>query len=132
MATKTAARRVFSGATWEAKVGYCRAVRRGPHVWVSGTAPAREDGTAFGRGDPEKQARRCIDVIRRALEGLDADLRDVVRTRIYVTDRAHWPAVGRVHADAFGDAPPATTLVVVAGLIDPDMLVEIEAEAFTG
>lgn len=121
--------RVQSGAPWEAHVGYCRAVRAGDQVWVSGSAPVRGDGTAFARRDPYRQAQRCIDIIADALAQVGAELRHVVRTRMFVTDISLWEEFGRAHAEAFGEHPPATTMVEVVALIDPDMLIEIEAEA---
>lgn len=122
--------RAYSGAPWEAKVGYCRALRSGPHIWVTGTAAVRSNGEVFGRGDAERQAKRCLDVIADALAQVGADMSDVVRTRIYVTNIDDWDAVGRAHAAYFADNPPATTMVEVSRLIHPDMLVEIEADAF--
>ncbi|MCG8442649.1 MAG: RidA family protein [Caulobacterales bacterium] len=122
-------RRVVSGAPWEGKVGYCRAVRVGPQIWVSGTAPVRADGSVYARGDAQRQAERCIELIKAALEDVGAQLSDVVRTRMFVTDISQWEAFGRAHAAAFGDHPPATSMVEVRSLIDPDMLIEIEAEA---
>jgi len=121
---------VFTGAKWESKVGYCRAVRTGQHVTVSGTAPVGDDGGVYAPGDAYRQARRCIEIIETALQEAGATLNDVVRTRMYVTDISQWAAVGRAHQEAFGDIYPATTMVEVSQLIDPAMLVEIEAEAF--
>ena len=110
-------------------MGYSRAVRVGRHVYVSGTAAVDESGAVVGRGDPAAQMRRCLDIVVDALRRLGARPEDVVRTRTYVVDMAHWEAVGRVHGEVFGTARPATTMVQVAGLIDPDLLVEVEAEA---
>ena len=124
--------KVSSGAPWESIVGYCRAVRTGPHIAVSGTAPVSDDGKVVGVGDPYRQAKRCIEIIAAALEQSGAGLDDVVRTRMYVTDISHWEAVGKAHGEAFREIQPATTLVEVTALIDPDMLVEIEADAFVG
>ena len=124
-----ARRNIMSGAPWESIVGYCRAVRVGPHIAVTGTASVGENGAVFAVGDAYGQARRCIEIIEKALHEADAGLRDVVRTRIFVTDITQWEAVGRAHAEAFGDIQPATTMVQVSALIDPDMLVEIEADA---
>ena len=121
---------VSSGAPWEAGVGYCRAVRTGPHIAVSGTAPISPDGAVFAAGDPYKQARRCIEIIADALERLDAGLEHVIRTRMFVTDIGQWEAIGKAHGEAFGDIRPATSMVEVAALIHPDMLVEIEADAY--
>ena len=124
--------RVSSGAPWESRVGYCRAVRAGNVVAVSGSAPVDRDGQRVGEGDMYRQAQRCIEVISEALHTLGAGLDDVVRTRMFVTDIDQWEAVGRAHAEAFGAAPPATSMVEVARLIDPRMLVEIEADAIIG
>lgn len=121
--------RVSSGAPWEKKVGYCRAVRAGNHIAVSGSAPVGADGELVGEDDMYRQAKRCIEVIEAALRGLGAGLDDVIRTRMFVTDIEQWEAVGRAHVEAFGGAPPATSMVEVSRLIDPRMLVEIEADA---
>ena len=118
---------ISSGAAFEERVGYSRAVRVGDRVWVSGTAPILP-GDADPPLDPYEQARICLAIIGRALEQAGATLDDVVRTRIYVTDAAHIDAVGRAHREAFETARPATT-GIVATLLDPRWLVEIEAEA---
>ena len=123
-------RRVHSGAPWEAEVGYCRAVRRGAHVWVTGTAPVADDGSVFAPGDPYRQTRRCLEIIANALESLDASMADVVRTRMFCTDIRQWREIGRAHGEVFRDFPPATTLVEVKALIEPGMLIEIEADAY--
>lgn len=122
-------RRAFSGAPWEERVGYCRALRVGDRVFVTGTAPVARDGGVHARGDAYAQATRCIEIVREALEDVGAGLEDVTRTRMFVTDIERWEEYGRAHAEAFGDHPPATTMVEVRRLIDPDMLVEIEADA---
>ena len=120
---------IHSGAPWEGKVGYCRAVRCGPHIAVSGTAPVGDDGDVVGVGDAYLQAQRCIAIIGEALEKAGASLSDVVRTRMFVTDIGRWEEVAKAHQEAFGGISPATSMVEVARLIDPDMLVEIEADA---
>jgi len=121
--------RIKSGAPWEPVMGYCRAVRAGQIVAVSGSAAIDDDGQLVGEGDMYAQSRQCIRVISSALEKAGCSLKDVVRTRTYVTDIDQWEAVARAHSAAFGAAPPATTLVEVTRLIDPAMLVEIEADA---
>lgn len=121
---------ISSGAPWEEQVGYCRAVRVGNLVAVSGTAPVGDAGELVAAGDPYGQARRCIEVIAKALDEAGCGLQDVYRTRMYVTNIEHWPEIGRAHEEAFGKVPPATTMVEVSRLIDPAMLVEIEAEAW--
>lgn len=129
MVTRT---NIHSGAPWEGIVGYCRAVKLGSHVAVSGTAPVGADGEVVGVGDAYVQAKRCLEIVAEALEQAGASLDDVVRTRMYVTDISRWEEVGRAHQEAFGDVSPATTMVQVVGLIDPAMLVEIEADALLG
>ena len=116
----------FSGALLEEPYGYSRAVRAGDRVVVAGCAPIWPDGSCDP--DPGAQARRCLEIIRDALEVLGAGLVDVVRTRMYVTDAAFADAVGAAHGEAFRDIRPATSMVV-AGLLDPRWKVEIEAEA---
>ena len=121
--------RAFSGAPWENEIGYCRAIRAGMHIYVTGTAPVGDDGSVHAPGDAYAQARRCIEIIGRALRELNADLASVVRTRMFVTDIRRWPEFGRAHRECFREHPPATTMVEVKSLIHPDMLIEIEADA---
>ncbi|MDQ6924341.1 MAG: RidA family protein [Pseudomonadota bacterium] len=118
-----------SGTAWEPVVGYSRAVRVDNRIWVSGTTSTGSDGAIVGKGDPYAQAKQAIANIERALASAGARLADVVRTRIYVTDMAHWQDIGRAHGEAFADIRPASTMVEVSRLIDPDLLVEIEADA---
>lgn len=120
---------VSSGTEWESTVGYSRAVRVGDEVRVSGTTATDENGDVVGVGDPYAQTSRAIENVAAALAAVDAGLEDVVRTRLYVTDIDEWEAVGRAHGEAFGEVRPATSMVQVERLIDPEMLVEIEAEA---
>jgi enamine deaminase RidA (YjgF/YER057c/UK114 family) len=121
-----------SGAPWESRVGYSRAVRTGRFIAVSGSAAVDEHGKLVGEGDMYAQAKQCIEVIATALERAGARLSDVVRTRMFVTDIERWEEVGRAHQEAFGDVMPATSMVEVSRLIDPRMLVEIEADAIIG
>ncbi|MFT6662650.1 MAG: enamine deaminase RidA (YjgF/YER057c/UK114 family) [Maricaulis maris] len=125
----TGTQRSFTGASWEKQVGYCRAIRRGDLVWVTGTVSLDDEGKPFAVGDPEGQARRCLDIIAKALAEVGASMSDVVRTRMFVTDIDHWEAFGRAHGDVFRDHPPATTMVEISRFIGPQFLIEIEADA---
>jgi enamine deaminase RidA (YjgF/YER057c/UK114 family) len=123
-------KRVSSGSPYEPLIGFSRAVRAGDHVFVAGTAAVWPDGDV----DPDVavQARRCLEIIGEALEEAGATLSDVVRTRTYLLDASDSEAVGRVHGETFGDVRPASTMIVVAGLLDHRWRVEIEAEALVG
>ena len=120
---------VSSGSPYEPRLGISRAVRSGRFIAVAGTAPIGPDGKTFGNGDPAAQARRCIEIIRNALEQSGANLSDVIRTRILLTRIEDWESVGQVHGEFFGNIRPANTVMQVTRFIDPDWLVEIEADA---
>lgn len=121
--------RTYSGAPWERSVGYCRALKAGNHIYVTGTAPVGDVGDVHAPGDAYAQARRCLEIIQRALGNLGADMAAVVRTRMFVTDISRWAEFGRAHSEFFGEHPPATTMVEVNRLIEEGMLIEIEADA---
>src|SRR2546428_3413019 len=120
---------VSAGSPSEPRLGISRAVRSGHIIAVAGTAPIGPDGKTVGKGDPAAQARRCIEIIRNALEQSGASLSDVIRTRILLTRIEDWESVGQVHGEFFGNIRPANTVMQVTRFIDFDWLVEIEADA---
>ncbi|GER81621.1 MAG: RidA family protein [Thermogemmatispora sp.] len=120
---------VSSGSPYEPVIGFARAVRLGNMIAISGTAPLGPDGRTVAPGDAAAQTRRCLEIIQAALEQLGADLSAVIRTRIFLTRAEDWEQVGRVHGEFFGAVRPASTMVQVARLLDPQWLVEIEADA---
>jgi len=122
-------RTVSSGTEWEEEVGYSRAVRVGREVRVAGTTATDEDGELVAQGDPYQQTVQALSNVEAALEAAGATLGDVVRTRLFVTDVEDWEAIGRAHGEFFGDVRPATSMLQVERLIDPGMVVEVEADA---
>ena len=120
---------VSTGTEWESRVGYSRAVRLGSHVHVSGTTATGEEGEFAGDDDPYEQTAQALENIEKALQGVNAEMNDVVRTRMYVTDIDNWEEIGRAHGEVFDEIRPATSMVEVTQLIEPEMLVEIEAVA---
>ena len=121
--------RHFTGSRWEPRVGYCRALRAGDLIFVSGTAAVAKGGGVEAHGDPYRQARRCFEIALQALRALGAGPEHVVRTRMYVSDASRWEEFGRAHAEAFGANPPAATMIEVKGFVDPAMMIEVEVDA---
>lgn len=123
---------ISSGSDWEPVIGYSRAVLVGDYIHISGTTATDDDGAVVGLGDPAAQTRRALANIEVALAKAGATIDQIVRTRMFVTDISRWEEYGRAHGEAFGEIRPATTMVQVPALIDPQMMVEIEADAFIG
>ncbi|MDV3351151.1 RidA family protein [Leptothoe sp. LEGE 181152] len=121
--------RHFTDTPWEPAVGYCRAIRAGNQIFMSGTAPVDDQGNTVAPGDGYAQAKRCFQIIQKTLRAMGADLSNIVRTRMYVTDISRWQEYGQAHQEFMGAYPPTTAMVEVSALIDPDMLIEIEVEA---
>ncbi len=121
--------KISSGAKWESIVGYSRAVKVGSRIYVTGTTATDANGEIVGADDAYAQAKQCLLNIERALKRLDAGLEHIVRTRMFVTDISRWEEYGRAHGELLGEVMPATTMVEVSALIDPRMLIEIEADA---
>ncbi|MHC4840938.1 MAG: RidA family protein [Planctomycetota bacterium] len=121
--------RATSGAPWESKYGYCRAVRAGNTIYVAGTAPVDNSGNTFAPNDHFAQTKRCFEIGLSAISELGGRAEDVVRTRMYVTDISHTDDYGRAHSEIFADHPPACTMIEVSKLVSPDMTIEIEMEA---
>src|SRR5687768_3464155 len=124
----TERQRISSGAKWEPIVGYSRAVKVGNRIYVTGTTALGEDGELIGVGNPYEQAKQCLLNIEKALQRLNAGFEHVVRTRMFVTDISRWEEYGRAHGEVFSSILPATSMVEVSALIDPRMLIEIEAD----
>ncbi len=123
---------ISSGVPWESIVGYSRAVRVGNHIWVAGTTATDENGNVVGVGDVTVQTSYALKKIGRALIEAGATFADVVRTRMFVTDIVQWEIIGRIHGEIFGSIRPASTMVEVSKLVDPQHLIEIEVDAFLG
>lgn len=122
-------RRVYSGAPWENKVAYCRAIRLGNWASISGTTSVDENGNLFGKGNAYLQTKRCFEIVQKALKQLDLPISAVIRTRMFVTDISKWEEYGRAHQEFFSQSPPTTTMLEVKALINPEMLIEVEADA---
>jgi enamine deaminase RidA (YjgF/YER057c/UK114 family) len=126
----TSDRRISSGSPFESTIGFSRAVRRGPIIAVSGTAPIAADGSVAHPGDVAGQTQRCLDIVRQAVQEAGASLADVIRTRVFLTDMSRWEEAAEVHGRVFADIRPASTFVEVSSLINKEWLVEIEADCY--
>ena len=122
--------RTYSGASWEKKIGYCRGIRAGDRVFINGTVALAEDGATFAPDDAYAQTKRCFEIIEKALHDLGSDLTRVVRTRMFVTDIERLMEYGRAHEELFRDHPPCATMIEVSALARPDMVIEVEVDAF--
>lgn len=122
--------RVFSGAPWESRVGYCRAIRIGPMIVVTGTTAVDDLGQPYAVGMAYEQSKKCLEIIEKALVKLGANRHNIIRTRMFVTDISKWAEFGRAHGEFFVGNPPAATMVEVKSLIDKDLMIEIEADAY--
>ena len=122
--------RHFTGSTWEPLVGYCRALRQGPFVWIAGTGPSAPGGGLVAPGEPYPQTVRCLEIVKSALAAMGAGVEHVVRTRMFVSDGSRWAEYGKAHAEVFGRFPPVSTMVEVKGFVDAGMTVEIEVDAY--
>jgi len=121
--------RYFSGAPWESKVGYCRAIRAGANIFISGTVAVDDGGKPFAPGDAHAQAKKCFEIIEKALKHFGADTSNVVRVRMFVTDISRAPEYGKAHFEFFGSNPPTNSMIEVKALIDPAFMIEVEADA---
>jgi enamine deaminase RidA (YjgF/YER057c/UK114 family) len=122
-------KRTYSGAAWESQVGYCRGIKVGNHIYISGTTPVDTTGGVFAPGDAYAQAKRCFEIVQKALQELGANQNNVVRTRMFVTDISRWAEFGKAHQEFFGENPPASTMLEVKALVDAAMLIEVEVDA---
>ena len=122
--------RVFTDAPWEKKVGYCRAIKAGPYVHLTGTAPVTNEGKTYSPGNAYEQTKKCFEIIEDSLGKFDVPISKIVRTRMFVTDISKWEEYGKAHAEFLGNHPPTTSMIEVKSLIDPEMLIEIEVDAY--
>ncbi len=122
-------RRVSTASPYEGMFGFCRAMRVGRFIYIAGTAPIGEDGKTVGVGDTAAQARRCFEIVKGALQKLGSSLQDVVRTRMFLTRMEDWEIIGKIHGEYFKDVRPVATMVQVPKLLDPEWLIEVEADA---